>query len=319
MRTYSRKLSFLCLLGILCLLVCGSQRVRAQEVSDDSNISSGVEEYDNEEHADEEGVFPSLPGAEEKSRQPSYGKEPLSIMYSDDEMEKLRTVLNAYELEGKVPEDPETAEKGDFLDELTQDVEPDVQAAEQALPVFYLGSIVYRGPEEWSVWVNGERISNVENIQSLRVNTISRERAEFMWKLENVAQGEAIRRSMEANKNTAVTDHREAEEEDYDLNVEEGVLRFSLRPNQTFLVKEMKIIEGRLAPVNPTNLAVVPASFPEGDIFDKTDPLLDGQDQDGNTTDSTDLTQEEKIVRDLVEQIMKMQALVRGGQQMDGQ
>jgi len=101
--------------------------------------------------------------------------------------------------------------------------------------VFYLNSILYISNNYWTVWLNETKITNEINGDSnIKVLRLSPLKADFAWNF-----GLSIWDLINPNKIIP--------ESMYEIKDNKVTLYFSLRPNQTFIPKENKVIEGRIS------------------------------------------------------------------------
>lgn len=98
----------------------------------------------------------------------------------------------------------------------------------------YLNSILYISKTHWSVWVNENKITNLNNGDGeISVITISPLYATFAWKM-GTSRWKII------NANGMIPESK------YKINDDEVVLFFGLSPNQTYIPATNKIIEGKI-------------------------------------------------------------------------
>lgn len=98
----------------------------------------------------------------------------------------------------------------------------------------YLNSILYISKTHWSIWINENKITNLNNGDGeISVITISPLYATFAWKM-------GISRWNIINANGMIPESK------YKINDDEVVLYFGLSPNQTYIPATNKIIEGKI-------------------------------------------------------------------------
>lgn len=123
-------------------------------------------------------------------------------------------------------------------------------------PVFYLSSIVYNGPKDWTVWINGDRITTKDQDSyqknGLKIVNVERDFVTFTWETDvldlMVPDWQQKLKSPERKPQTAQMNPVSVKEL---LDQNKTRLEFILHPNQTFVVARMSIIEGKLKEVIP--------------------------------------------------------------------
>jgi hypothetical protein len=117
--------------------------------------------------------------------------------------------------------------------------------ASNSLGNFYLGSILYYTQEKWSIWVNGKRYTSDEPTSMLSVDSVSPERARITW---NAGDLDRISPTWRSKLIPAAGGKYISKQ--YDISVkgkeEHMQITFSLKPNQTFDITSMSILEGRI-------------------------------------------------------------------------
>jgi hypothetical protein len=113
-----------------------------------------------------------------------------------------------------------------------------VEDAPKPLPNLYLGSIVYYSPANWSVWINGRKLTNRNNLPTAEfyVDQISSSKIELIWHppalLDTGATWERITNGGAQPPAGIVVD------------TGKGRITLQLHPNQTFLPAGLVIREG---------------------------------------------------------------------------
>lgn len=145
----------------------------------------------------------------------------------------------------------EAESEEDFLKKLEILAKPKEQLTSYTYPQFFLSSIIYRSPVDWSMWINGQKISqdNKNPIAGLMVIDIEKEKATFKWRPDNM---ERVVDIGEGGPDNPVN-----------VDVAGGVVTFTLRANQTFSAYAMRVLEGHPAPVMiDLTLPVTPSDAP---------------------------------------------------------
>lgn len=116
-------------------------------------------------------------------------------------------------------------------------------------PIFYLNSIVYFSPTNWTVWINGKRFtyqgirSEKEHIPSLEIVKVTPQRITFAWRtafLDEIAPAWQ-EKMLEDEKGEFFSSNM-----DIMINHDRNQVQFTLYPNQSFVVRLMEIIEGHI-------------------------------------------------------------------------
>lgn len=193
---------------------------------------------------------------EDTGFKPSYGGWPYSIMYPSTEIANLKNILALYERKGFIVDQAaETApeEAKPTIDDLYKKLQEKPLPPNMVYPSFRLRSIVHRGANEWSVWLNNRHISNDTNKpeNEIVVVSVNKEFAEFAWIPTNAELLSAIlqlRLLPEGSrpKLSETPKHRKATSDRSEgwLDKSTSVVHFILRPNQTFYSETFEVFEG---------------------------------------------------------------------------
>ena len=164
-----------------------------------------------------------------------------SVMFTPSVMRKLRQVVEVYEKNRNLFA---TGSGGDDsgIDVLQWDAGK-VQGP--VFPSFFLASIVYYKADDWSVWIDGKKITAESNDKTsdLYVESINKKTARLSW------------RPLSLDKVLSVWDpvqvdaYSENQTGDIVVDRSNGVITFELRPNQTFSSSLSKVVEGKSSPV----------------------------------------------------------------------
>lgn len=175
----------------------------------------------------------------------SYGTANYSLLYTRNQISKMKSVLNIFESRRK---------RGDTAIKVVEKLElPDEEAPmlvpEPALyPVFTLKSIVFRNNRDWTVWIGNLRITPKQNDQEVRVIAVGPNIGQFIWK---PAYGGAMHQRA-AMKGFAKTDnvaHKLTKPNTAAYDDQTDQVSFTLRQNQTFAPAYMATFEGKVAPI----------------------------------------------------------------------
>lgn len=100
-----------------------------------------------------------------------------SIMFDQGLLQELTdTILNYRRQSIQDPAEEMTQETQELIEQVVE--------AEKVFVSFYLGSIMYFSDQNWSIWLNGDRISpleEAENVIAVEVDTISDHYVRFVW------------------------------------------------------------------------------------------------------------------------------------------
>ena len=159
-----------------------------------------------------------------------------SIFYSDAEIIEIHKAIEVYvrAQEGQASEDD------DFLKRLGDAAKvKDDKPAERSYftyPQFFMESLVYNGPQEWSLRINGQEFKSGDTPPpNLHVVEITREKALMEWLPTDM---EKVNQVWDAAPN-----------EDVKVDKAKHSVMFSLHPNQTFSSYVMRVLEGKVRPM----------------------------------------------------------------------
>jgi len=190
----------------------------------------------------------------------AYAEDYRSIMYQEDAMQWLDGALKAREkgvpIEIVLPElfpskkqvqeslivepEPEVVEETNIVKPEVVMEEPKIVMPTEA-PSYYLRSIMYFSPDNWTIWLNDTKISSKDDYEGLRIIAVDRDKAAFMiedskieyiypeWEKDFYEFGGG---SFASNNKNIVVD------------IENQNISFVLGPNQSFVTKTMSVVEG---------------------------------------------------------------------------
>ena len=153
-----------------------------------------------------------------------------SVMLSDAEIAKINQALKLFK-EGKEFVAIETKE---LSDEEKARLEKQKLSAEMKLirekSRLHLGSVLYFSNKVWSVWINKKKITAASNKESneIYIQKINGQKVDIIWTL-GLSKWKVL---MGTNISPKVNSLNQIE------------IKITLHPNQTFLLRENKIIEG---------------------------------------------------------------------------
>jgi hypothetical protein len=169
-------------------------------------------------------------------REPSLTK---SIFFTQDQIIHIRDAIIAYEKFKSLQALNAQTHAKDFLSQL-DDAKKNPAAAEKNFlyPQFYLQSLVYHSPTDWSVQVNDRKITSESKVlpdTSLRVVSVNKNAVIFSWTPVDLSQ--------------VIEAWRKKHYPGVDVDEGAGVVNFTLTVNQTFASYTMRIAEGKVNPV----------------------------------------------------------------------
>jgi hypothetical protein len=173
----------------------------------------------------------------------SYGTSPATILFLPAQADRMRQAIHTYESTGKsgttsfVAAEPLT---------IAAPVEPAKIDEPASYPVFYLSSIVYHSPRDWSLWVSGHRIASYKNDTDLTVLGVTPDSATFSWKPTYMT---ALKQRTK-QKIFAATDpvqHRMLRQQNIKVSDTDNTVTFTLHTNQSFAAGYFAMFEGYVA------------------------------------------------------------------------
>ena len=116
-------------------------------------------------------------------------------------------------------------------------------------PAFFVNSVLYNTPDNWTIWLNSRRIRSGSKFPELEISKVDRDAVEFIWETElldaispdwekkvmplELKPGEPVPRFVYQSKDGLIA-----------VDKSRRFVRFIIGPHQTFVSKEMKIVEG---------------------------------------------------------------------------
>ena len=201
---------------------------------------------------------------------PVPAKDTTSLFFSADKMNALRDALNIYnenlrrranpQVHNNPHPAPNKGQPEDYLTALTKNKQPKaaapppIQTQIFSYPQFYMEFLMFHSESSWMVLLNGQRFASdipADNTADLRVLNIQPERVVFEWKPKNM---DRIRESWDGQPSSNVS-----------VDFSAKTVTFALRLNQTFSSYLMKVVEGKVTPVQslePLAVTATEASAP---------------------------------------------------------
>lgn len=198
---------------------------------------------------------PGLPGAAEATSQPafSFGTFSASLFYDAASINAMKQVLTTAETQ--VASKPTVTEKV-----VTEKAPAPAITDPVAYPVFYLSSILYRSPSDWTVWVGDKKITPHKNTTELQIIGLNANAATFTW-TPVFAQTLAQRRAGKLFAPVDAVRNRLVTPQILKFDDATSTATFTLRPNQSFAAGYMAVFEGAIAaPTMPALTTVTPGA-----------------------------------------------------------
>lgn len=181
--------------------------------------------------------------------------EGLSLMFTEKDM--LSLIIPGLELYDKAADPTSKAvSNAETVDDLTGLLESlkfkgedKAKEVPQVLPNIYLGSIMYYSPSNWSIWLNGKKITNAINAPSnvLYVAAIDRSHIRLIWKPASMT---ALNKVLN-NRKIATPEV---------LDIGDSRVTVKMRPNQTFVPSLLAVFEGMVKQTIPPDPAATGAT-----------------------------------------------------------
>lgn len=155
-----------------------------------------------------------------------------SLMINQDEKQGLNLAIESYKTgEAFLFDDYEQeAVVEDRQDQINNDVEEENKNA-----FLHLATIIYLEKDNWTIWINDQRISSEDNnpINEIFIEDISNDYVDILWKL-SLSKWKILSRNNSDDLAPNINEQNQVE------------IRFSLKPNQTFALRNEQIIEGKV-------------------------------------------------------------------------
>lgn len=170
-----------------------------------------------------------------------------SFMFNPKRLQDLFEAISAYESGEDIEEEFVVPEP--VLEEAPVEIVHD-----DSPPItFFLNSIVYFSKGHWAIWVNNTKLTpdNATGPENIEVTQVTNKEVQFTWKprgLNKIAPGWTGRLVKQENKRFVSEEHRIA------IDANNGTVEFTLFPNQTFLPRDMAVLEGEFVANNAAAL-----------------------------------------------------------------
>jgi hypothetical protein len=177
--------------------------------------------------------------ADEAEKSFSYGESNTSILFLPDQVSRMKEAIRAFESRKDGAATPGLA-----VPDATAE-QPLVTLIQEppAYPVFYLSSIVYDAPNDWSLWMGGQKITSRKNTTEVTVLKVTRDSATFLWKPAYI-EAIAMRKKDGMFAPTDKVKNKLSTQQRFFYDAQRGAISFTLRQNQSFAVGYFKMFEG---------------------------------------------------------------------------
>jgi hypothetical protein len=167
----------------------------------------------------------------------SYGDSNLSVLFLPNQIDRMKQSIRTFETSSK------DAKPTTFIAPTPVVEAPVEKIIEPAdYPVFYLSSIAFDGPNDWAIWMGGQKITSRRNDTDVTVLRVSPDSATFSWQ---PTYKEAIERRRAADLFAATDEVKNKLASVQSASQDEnGSVIFTLRQNQAFAVGYFKTFEG---------------------------------------------------------------------------
>lgn len=174
-------------------------------------------------------IVESVANKKQNQKDKNQNQNDFSLMYDKDQERKIMEAFEASK--NKVP----FTEVGQ-----TEIAEEDLQQS-GVISSVYLGSILYRSKDDWTVWINDQKISSRDNNKEneLYIKKIDAEKAEISW-------------TMSISKWKILTGNRFTENAPLNAN-NQVEFNFILSFNQTYILNTNEVVEGKISPSTAEN------------------------------------------------------------------
>ncbi len=183
----------------------------------------------------------TAPAIEPKPYVASYGDIPTTVLFSDDEITQMKSTLDQIEpllASGQVPAQQVTVAPVESTEAPVTEALPSLE-----FPAVHVSSVVYRGPRDWMIWMNGKRVTPKRNDGVVRVVGVRPDQVQLSWKPENWMyrlqvwedKGEMSPEMKKLQSRTGAT---------Y-INTAHETVSAIMRPNQTWVTVRPMIVEGK--------------------------------------------------------------------------
>ncbi|MFO0388621.1 MAG: hypothetical protein ACK502_02730 [Alphaproteobacteria bacterium] len=165
-----------------------------------------------------------------------------SLFFTDKEVEKIRQSQEAYANRKVGVPEPTDFDEEEWFSQVGEIKQARSQDRYFTYPQFFLESLVFHTDVDWTIWLNGQRITPANGSQDITVTSVDKNQVTLQWRpgdFEKVKKAWA-----------------KAQHESIQVDEVAGLVFFTLKPNQTFSSYVMKVLEGKVLPVTVDYQAV---------------------------------------------------------------
>ncbi len=164
-----------------------------------------------------------------------------SLFYTASEVDKIHQAMNAYLRKKSGQAGDETFNPDEYYDQASEIKQSRAEGRYFTYPQFFLESLVFRSDIDWTIWVNGQKITpdSASAANEIRVVNIGKGEVTFEWQPHSM---EKVNEVWGKWPNDQVV-----------VNGMQGTVGFTLHPNQTFSSYVMRVLEGKVMPVTIDN------------------------------------------------------------------
>ena len=198
----------------------------------------------------------------------SYGDSSLSILFTPTQIDQMKTAVRTYENASHNSTSTTFVGPTSTATVASPTALMPAIAEPASYPVFYLASIAYDSPKEWSLWVSGHKITSRKNDTDLTVIRVNAESVTFSWTPMYV-MALTERRTQKLFAPVDPVKNRLLSTQPINFNETNGTVTFTLKTNQSFAVGYFRIFEGFM-----TTPSSMPAVATKSAISDEAEPVL---------------------------------------------
>ncbi len=252
------------LFAILFLVFCNKESisqsvVRGKDFSNNSFNKTDInakpsQNINNTENLDSKNVNPNkslqIDDLQEGMADLIMGSKATSLMFDDREIDNIERAVESYKNKQVFILDENSENKQDPANSDSEDISEKIKNSlingqEDDLnpnSYIYLASIIYSSSDNWAIWLNNKKITSESNKsdKELFVKSIDKNKVSIQWNVSptklKVLVGSKAEDNFKTNANGLIE------------------IKFSLRPNQTYILGNDKVVEGKYTNINQNNI-----------------------------------------------------------------
>ncbi len=203
-----------------------------------------------------------------------------SLIYSDQEMDWLHKALESYEknipLSELLPdlfpfEEVKKIDTKNIPKNIV--IPPTKESKKEYASSIYLSSILFTNANDWTIWLDGNKITSKDSHDFLKIKKINSEKIVLLWLNSPLAQViSKMEDDLSEYKNLGYLTNNK----NIMINKLNNDIAFILKPNQSFAVNKLDIIEGKLIAEDKNNdqKADIIVQTSKGDSFKEVDAII---------------------------------------------